>query len=279
MNKNLIIFPGGGDPENTKYNKVYSLIENEAKKRNYNEIFIAKWPGHKSFNDNAKEVIKMDTSLENAILYLNEFEKKGKKYDVICRSYGCSVLMAALNNTSLNNLDRIVLWGPPAHHVFYEMYVINLEETKKEAYLKGANVNFDSFLSSIPIEYLIKEYNKKNLLIIAYGTEDKFCTPDFVKFLKSLPKKYFTITDNIINNLKKAGVDEKITESLKPLNKDFNKKNFEEELSNLKISNEQKELVMKHALTKNENISFREVIGCPHEIEEENEFYFKALFE
>lgn len=189
MVSTLIVFPGSGDPNNERYSPTYKLISREAAKRGYENVVIPIWMGQFSHSDK-KKFLNLPQSVKTVQETLKKYEDLGEKYDVICRSYGCSVFMEAVRPLKLLWLGKAVLWGPSPLYNFYRLFYLHEKETQEESLKKGVRVDSEVFKTMFPFELHIEQFNRGHYasdikLRIATGTLDKHCIPAFIQFLKN----------------------------------------------------------------------------------------------
>lgn len=185
----LIIFPGAGDPEDECYRMVYDVIKNEALKRNFSEVIIAKYPRHHSCSTNSK--LTISSTVEVMLNQVNSIEKTNEEYIIICRSYGCSAFMSSLKllNGKTNFLRKVIMWGATSYHTWHILGLRDIEKSIKRGKDKGVNIAKDFFKELYPIENSINEID--NIIFPIYfcsGDKDSFYTIEFHNYLRSICK-------------------------------------------------------------------------------------------
>jgi esterase/lipase len=181
--QNIIILPGGGDPANSIYRNVYDLIIDSVEKVGFSgKIYCLKWPGHCSYSD---AYLTLETAVDTAMASIAANEKD----DIVLlgRSFGCAVALKCIKMLpKQNNVKKIILWGPTPYWLLWEMFKRDLKTNAEKALKKGLRVNETYFPSVEPIESLIKDVNIPT--IIATGSKDPYCTPNFLSYLGSIVK-------------------------------------------------------------------------------------------
>ena len=198
MNINLLIYPGGGNPQHHKYKSVYQNIINEAKRRGFNECKIVTWPGH--FSHTNSETLTLSKAVDCSIQYLKDMDLQGINYRIIARSFGCNVIMRTLELYDVKKLIKIFLWGPSPYHCLYEMFVKNFKTSYEAGISKEVSIDKNFFKDYIPFEVLLKNYNKNIPVLIATGSLDTYSTPYYLNYLENLNIKIY-INFKIIENL------------------------------------------------------------------------------
>ena len=178
----LLIFPGGGSPDDKRYAKVYGLLSVRAKDFGYSSVDISiRWPGQILKTGFAGDVLTFQGALDVAVAKLAETEQEGEPYDLLARSFGTCVALKAVTVINAVHIRRIVLWGAAPLWVFWELFVRDLNHYKSIAHEKGLLVD-ESFFSTLePLESLLKQTTHK--VIVASGTDDKYSTPAFLAYL------------------------------------------------------------------------------------------------
>lgn len=176
----LVIFPGGGSPDNPKYASVYRLLEQESKRFYYDSTDCSlRWPGHNSCG-----VITLDGAVKIVLAKLDELEAKTEKYDILARSFGCFVALKVALVKKPNGLRKIILWGSPPYWRMWEMWGKHLETWKPKAADKGTNVDEKLFPSVEPIEWLLPQITYET--VVATGAQDPYVSYAYLRYLESL---------------------------------------------------------------------------------------------
>lgn len=179
----LFIVPGGGDPEAEAYRKGFALIESQARRREYDEVFIFKFPGHFSLTGrNAAHNQK--TAAQKVSRKLLQTEAAGVQYTIFARSYGCGVVMSVLLKHRLPNLQHILLWGPTPAIGIYEVTVYHQNAIKRAKREKGCFVDSSSYESCLPLDIQLLEYKGSHTLNLWSGTRDEHCRRTYFPFLR-----------------------------------------------------------------------------------------------
>lgn len=195
MDKKLLILPGGGDPKSTLYIEVYELITREAKKRGFEKIEVMSWPGHLSY-DNTSYLSFPECCLivKNKII---EYELDETQYSVIARSYGTGVFLKAIENVSIKHIRFASLWGMPSYLSFYDLFKENIISSSNNSLKKGLRINEECCNELIPYELLLKQFNNDFQLNVITGEKDKYSTPGFMDFLKTVNTKSNIFYDTV----------------------------------------------------------------------------------
>lgn len=200
----LIIFPGGSDPNHKSYKDVYGLIRHEAKKRNFSNVLIPTYPGHKSHNEDGEITVSGAVIIIRSTIEKAESEKED--YIVVARSFGCFPLLDVLKKMKTNYLKKAILWGASSFYEYYKQAVIDFDENYKYALAVGTKVSKDIFKEIYPIELSINELNHINYpLMITSGSEDTYHSIQFHNFLKSIKSSPNVSFPNLI-----SGVDHSV---------------------------------------------------------------------
>ena len=180
----LLIFPGGGSPANPLYHQVYELLEREAKRVGYEEIYLLTWPGHCDKNGRFNGELTMEGAKYVAEKKILELEKSGKKYHVLGRSFGIIVALDCVDTLEVHNFTRLILWGPPPYWLLWELFKKDFHENKQKNESKGLNISGRFFEGVLPVEYLLKKMDVTT--IVATGAEDTYSTPQFLHYLQNM---------------------------------------------------------------------------------------------
>ena len=194
----LVVFPGGGSPDNSLYSEVYNLISIEAPKYGYTEVDKSlKWPGHISDNGESSGVLTFDGAVKLAKSKLVEMENRKDRYTLLGRSFGTYVACYCAITLDLKGLEKIILWGPPPYWILWEKFQKNLARDTDKYIRKGLQIDETFLKSVIPIETLLPYV--KCPTILAMGTEDKYCDADFQEYLRKLSAGNKNIDYRLVN--------------------------------------------------------------------------------
>lgn len=182
MLKALFVLPGGGDPNFELYKKVYYIISHFSPRNEYENVEILSYPGHLSFSESNND-LEVQSSVESVINYFLDKENKKESYDVICRSYGCSVFMNILLDCNLQYVDKITFWGPSPYLNYYKVIMKDEEVGTEIGLEKGVRLSSKTFNSIAPIEIQLMKYKGTQTIRIGTGELDKHCKPIFLDFL------------------------------------------------------------------------------------------------
>lgn len=206
---NLVIFPGGGNPDSALHAQVYALITLRASAFGYSTVDTSvRWPGHCSAGQ-TEQVLTFDGALSVAQTVLEKYEQSGEEYDILARSFGTYVALKSTMSKEFQTIRRIVLWGPPPFWNMWQIFVRDLVNTKDAALAKGLNIDARFFPSLEPIESLLLETERR--VIVATGSEDKFATPPFHEYLTQMATRK---RDNITFRPVVQGAPHEVTEKL-----------------------------------------------------------------
>lgn len=188
--KKLIIFSGGGDPF-LSYKKVYDLIKEMSKKCSYSECSVVNWPGHFSFDDTSTMTLKNALPIAQDIL--KKLEEGNQPYDIIARSFGCSVFLKTYEDIELKKLGKVVLWGPPPFYILYELFKNKLEKQMDIGLTKNVRISPDFISETYPFEYLVSNFSGSIPLRIATGQNDQYCLDFHLSFYNKINKYIDTV--------------------------------------------------------------------------------------
>lgn len=179
---NLIIFPGGGSPNNKLYIDVYALLSTGAKNYGYRKVDTSViYPGHIDSTGNVSGKLTLDGAIEAAYSKVKEYDKKGLKYDFLGRSFGTIVAVKIATDKKLKHLRKIILWGPPPYWLIWQMFSRDLKENIKIAKIKGLHIDKTFFLSIEPLESMLESLEYPT--VIATGTKDPYSKPAYINYL------------------------------------------------------------------------------------------------
>ena len=180
----LIIFPGGGSPDNPKYASVYRLLELEANKYDYASADTSlRWPGHENIG-----VVTLDGAVEVAQRKIDELEAASSKYDILARSFGCFVVLKIALDKKPKGLRKIILWGPPPYWLMWDMWCRDIEKQKEKALTKGLGVNDTLFPTVVPIEWMLPQIPYET--VVATGDQDPYVSRSYLHYLESLVQEH-----------------------------------------------------------------------------------------
>lgn len=185
---NLLIFPGAGNPATPLYNQVYGVIRREAKQYGYDSVISdVRWPGHTS---DAEYQSAPSLTLPGAIAIATAkiASMPEGPFAVLGRSFGCFVALRIVQDLSISTRrpTRMILWGPAPYWKVWEMFKRDLDREQKVAQTKGTKINEQFYATIEPVESLIHTVSMPT--IIASGTEDKYCRPAFLNYLREIAK-------------------------------------------------------------------------------------------
>lgn len=181
----LVIFPGGGSPDNGHYRKVYELLADRAIAYGYTDVDILRWPGHADASGcDPGSRLTLDGALKVAYEKLHQLESTGQPYRILGRSFGTIVAAQVTTTLGLTGLENLVLWGPPPHWLGWKLCLRGLGAMKEKFKDKGTYMDESYYHSLVPFESLLTEVRTPT--VIATGTEDPYSPPSFLAYLMSL---------------------------------------------------------------------------------------------
>lgn len=181
----LVIFPGGGSPDNDHYRKVYELLAERAIAYGYTDVDILRWPGHADASGrDPGSCLTLDGALEIANEKLDQLESTGRPYRILGRSFGTIVAALVTTTLGLPSLQNLTLWGPPPHWLGWKLCLRELGTMKERFNDKGTYMDESYFHSLVPFESMLTEVSTPT--VIATGTEDPYSPPSFLAYLMSL---------------------------------------------------------------------------------------------
>lgn len=188
---NLVVFPGGGNPDIRP--GAYEVIKREAEKYGYERVFNdLRWPGHlrKGEEYDSASSITLPKAVNAAKTRIQEIDFQ-EPYTIIARCFGCLVALAFVSDISVDKtmIKKLILWAPPPYWFIWDRFVNKTSEENKSNVTKGRGLKADesSFPTIIPVENLIKDVQVPT--VIAGGAEDEICTPSFFKLLEDIGKE------------------------------------------------------------------------------------------
>lgn len=180
----LIVFPGGGSPRGPRYRKVYELIEGEAARRGLSGATTILYPAHDRDGESASAALTLSGAIEAALPVIEEHEARGEPYDFLGRSFGTIVATRLAIERKPRHLRRLVLWGPVAYWILWEMLARDLPSTAREGAAKGVRLGPETFPSAQPLESLLSTLAYP--AVIATGTKDPQAPPAHLDYLRAL---------------------------------------------------------------------------------------------
>jgi len=185
----LLIFPGGGSPDDTvKYASVYRLLKEAAPSFGYSNADISlRWPGHVRSPSARTVGLTLDGAFCEAHIKLAEYEKRDEPYDIVARSFGVYVALYATTRYAYSKLRRMVLWGSPPFWYMWQLFVPQLGATQSEAVAKGLIADHKLFPSLEPVECLLQQSTSE--VILATGSADLVSSPAFQHYLIQLANR------------------------------------------------------------------------------------------
>lgn len=185
----LLIFPGGGNPDDKLYSKVYGLLVERAPQFGYTAVDTSvRWPGHVVEGGTRHESLSFQGALTVAEARLNEYERLETPFDILGRSFGTYVALKATTKGKLSNLRRVILWGAPPFWLIWQMFVRDLDKNRKASLKKGLNIDQTFFPTLEPIESLIQETHRS--VVVATGSDDRYSTPFFHAYLMQVASAF-----------------------------------------------------------------------------------------
>jgi hypothetical protein len=184
-NNALIIFPGAGNPSQQLYAKVYGLIEQGALEYGYKSVDLSiRWPGQTRGAVGSAASLNFRSAVETAVNHLRKYESANTPYDILGRSLGTYVALKSASLLRLGYLRRLILWGVPPFWRMWELYVRDLDATRKVGKSKGVIVGGSLFPSLEPVEPLLGGVPYP--VVIASGTKDVYSTPADISYFRAL---------------------------------------------------------------------------------------------
>lgn len=190
---NLVILPGGGNPD-AQYKQVYALLEEGAKKYGYTNIDTTlRWPGHINPNKTMKhDTLTLEAAVERTARKLKEYEAKQMSYDLLGRSFGGLVaLRYATRMPTHKLLKKIILYGPVPYWRIWEDFGRDIKKTSKKARERGLSINSNYFPTVIPIESMLPSVEVPTVVVL--GEKDEYvnipgghAAVDYLYYLKKI---------------------------------------------------------------------------------------------
>ena len=181
QSKTLLIAPGAGNPESPLYDEVYGLLGALAREEGYSDVDVSiRWPGQASFP------VSRNLTVDGAASVLGRkfenLDQAGIAYDILARSFGCCVALAAVEQFQPQRLESIILWGAAPHWKVWQLFVENLANETQTARQKGVCIDHQLYPSSIPIEALLKRCRYP--VRFAFGEKDRYTSNGFASYLE-----------------------------------------------------------------------------------------------
>jgi len=197
---NLLILPGGGDPNHSSSMKSISLLKTEAAKRLFNNVIISTYLGH--FSHPQKGKLEIRTTKSEMLFQLKKMDELNDKFIVFVRSYGCNPLLELLvkNQRDFRNLKKVIIWGASNYwHEIPDEKISDVIYYVKEE--KGGLMSSSIFSEIIPIENTLPQINNINYpIIFCTGTLDKHSPLSFYTHLKKLSNSSNVYFAKLIEN-------------------------------------------------------------------------------
>ena len=193
MESELLIIPGLASPIFKPQNKVYDLLQFEAKKRGINSEIVC-MPGqydNETINNMALDNLAkftFDAATKTVINRMRNLEDKEIKYTIIARSAGCTIVLNSLFHIHPNYLKNIVFWGITP---FAKTYAVFQKETFFEDCKKKGTLTLSIQQNCLPVEYLIENLETNIPIRIGIGEFDEFCSSYYLDYLNKLNKNLF----------------------------------------------------------------------------------------
>lgn len=181
----LVIFPGGGSPDNDHYRKVYKLLQERGNEYGYSCVEVLRWPGHADETGcDPGSRLTLDGALESANNKLDELESACEPYRVLGRSFGTLVAAQVATTRDLKAVNRFVLWGAFPYWIGWKLCKKQLGDMLEKFKSRGMYIDETYFDSLVPIEAILGEIRYETLF--ATGTEDPYSPPYYLAYLKLL---------------------------------------------------------------------------------------------
>lgn len=184
MNKDLLIFPGGGSPENPLYRKVYHLLQTEAKNVGYEGVSVLSWPGHSDRENEFSSELSFGGAMGVALARIREQEESLHSFDILARSFGTMVALTCAKESVPHCLGKLILWGPPPFWLMWELFEKGFQANASKNLSKGLRIAPEFFSGLRPVEYLLKDIKVETT--VATGQLDPYSTPAFHDYLKAM---------------------------------------------------------------------------------------------
>lgn len=200
---NLLILPGAGDPFHPSSIKATNLLIGYAEKHYFEKVRCLSYPGHKSFSDDNRLVLEIESTKKVMLEALREFQDYGVEFIVFVRSYGCNPYLDILanHNLILSNLKTSIVWGSSAYHFIYQGATEFFNMFYSEGLKRGTTMSEEIFKNTYPIEnYIQKQLEHK--VVFCSGSQDKYSPQYFYNYLKSLNKNDNNVFADLIDGEK-----------------------------------------------------------------------------
>ena len=181
QSKTLLIAPGAGNPESPLYDEVYKLLGTLAQQEGYSNVDTSiRWPGQDSSPISASLTVGEAASVLGQ--KFESLDQLGVNYDILARSFGCCVALAAAEKFQPRCLNRVILWGAAPHWRVWQLFVEELATESQTARKKGVRIDEQLYPSSIPIETLLKRC--RHSVRFAFGEKDRYASKGFAAYLE-----------------------------------------------------------------------------------------------
>ncbi len=187
---NLLILPGGGNPDSSPlYAEVYDLIVRLAKLSGFQHVRAdVRWPGQTTAARFAKSPC---LTFPAAVMHAKRMMERMPPgpFAVLGRSYGCFVaLKLGLEPAKLRRCPtKLILWGPTPHWLLWELFARDFVANRRMARAKGLKIDRQFFNSTEPVESLVQSVAIQTEVVA--GTKDKYCSPAFLDYLRRVAVK------------------------------------------------------------------------------------------
>lgn len=180
----LQILPGGGNLLHPPYRDVYQLLEELAQRNGYDSSATCAWPAHSAYGSEPEVPLTFPDARDVAHSAIEDLERRGEPYDLLTRSFGCTVAAVVLNDLKPRGLRRLILWGPVSFADYWRLFVRDLSVQKRKAAARSVVIDERFFPSHVPLETFVPTIRVPTDLV--RGTLDELCPEAFLTYLTTL---------------------------------------------------------------------------------------------
>ena len=193
LSKHITILSGGGSPHVESYRAVYALIEEEAVARGFRtDLVDYVGCGHEPKMGNG---LNLPDAVEKVRKEINKHPAPTGS-TLLCRSFGCDVgaYLLAYHAQEMAAFARIVLWGPSAYHLYWDLVARTPESTREmneyaAKHKRGMRLHEGFWATFQPIEISAKHFRSISVEI-GFGTQDQYCESAFANYLAGIIRNH-----------------------------------------------------------------------------------------
>lgn len=191
----LLLVPGLSSPYDKRYTSLYSELAGEALRRGYDPCRVVCLPGQRDGEGRQVGILSLGVAKNVLEGELEVVEKIGGKGRIVAFSFGCSVALSIHSGGERKNIKTVLIGPIPLWQSWRAFRAgIGREHLGASTDIAPDKVFLDDL---VPVEHLLCE--TQSAVIVAAGSEDEYCAPSYLAYLRSLASEQGLLNVNVVS--------------------------------------------------------------------------------